>query len=107
MMEKHELCEMIKELFTPPEPIKQLTPAEKKDVAKTKQSNLMSFSDPALLGAEYLKRFKGNIDQIWEKCDVGKHKMLDKKETKGFLEELQKIVNSDVSGHFDPNLFDK
>ena len=74
---------------------------------KFKPSNLKSFSDKALLGPNYLKRFNGNLDEIWDRVDVDGNKMLDKAETKNFIEELQKIVNPEMSGSYEPAKFDQ
>ena len=81
-------------------------PAVKKD-PKFKPSNLKSFSDKALLGPNYIKRFNGNLDEIWDRLDLDKNKMFDKAETKNFMAELQLCVNPDMSGNFDPAKFDE
>ena len=78
-----------------------------KTAPQFKPSNLKSFSDKALLGEHYVKRFNGNLDEIWDRLDVDKNKMFDKEETKKFIAELQLCVNPEMSGTYDPEKFDQ
>ena len=86
--------------------VKAVQKKEKK-LPNQKASNLKSFSDKNLLGEKYVKRFNGNLDEIWDKVDVDNNKMLDKAETLNFIAEIQKIVNPEMCGAYDPAKFDE
>ena len=67
MIEKHELVELIKSVYKE-ESAPTLSPEElaaKKAKARDKKVNKTPFADKLLLGPEYVKRFNGNLDDVW------------------------------------------
>ena len=53
-----------------------------------------------MLGPDYVKRFNGNLDELWNKVDTNKDTYLDKVEAKKFMEELGKIVKPEEKGTY-------
>lgn len=103
------MADLLKCVFIIPKPPKLSAEdqASKKEKAKGKKANLVSFADKSRLGPEYVKKFNGDLDELWKKVDNDGNMLLDKNEAKKFMEELGDIVKPEEKGIYDISNFDK
>lgn len=79
IIEKWEVAQLLQQVFKKEKPPKLSADeqAAKKEKAKTKKANQVGFSDKTRLGPDYLKRFNGDLDEIWARVDNDGNMLLD------------------------------
>ena len=109
MIEKFELDDLLKQVFKAEKTPKLSAEeqAKKKEKAKEKKANQLSFSDKMRLGPEYLKRFKVDLDELWTSVDTNGDNFLDKTEARNFMEKLGQNVKPEDKGTLTMDNFDK